>query len=276
MLDALNAAVARVTDIPRVQFVDGIGDVPARWLEKKHANGSVHEPATLAAMLAIGEKINVTEFYDVGALYGYFTLAAQQMFPAVKITAMEMHPALKQVLHANVNRGTHNEVECLHVVASDVCKPLVKFWINGFNIYEEPEGGWSELEHHPDAMRSRGANNQGRGWARVDFASIDAITVLTGSRPDLIKIDVEAYQQRGVMGMVETLKAYRPHVIIEVHDPIKISRLGITNKSTIEPFFELGYSAYWCQNFRDMDARFEAVTEMTEAHEMLGIMVLVP
>jgi FkbM family methyltransferase len=275
MLDALNAAVSRVPEMPRVHFHGGNPDGD-RWLAKKHADGKVHEPGTLAAMLAISERIHVREFWDIGALYGYFAMAAQQIFVDVHVMCMEMHPAAVQALVANVNGGSYREVECLHLVASDVCKPGVRFWISGFNIFEEPEGGWDKLPEQPGAMKDRGAGNRGRGWARVDFATIDAVTVLSGRRPDLIKIDVEGYQGRAVAGMVETLKAYRPHVVIELHDPEKLARFGVTNASTVQPFFDQGYQAFWCGNFRDAAARFEAVTAMDARHEQLSIMVMVP
>lgn len=278
MLDALNAAVSRVTALPPVEFAPGLHDGAYRWLAKKHANGMRHEPAATAALLALADMRPVEEIYDIGALYGYFTKVCRQIWPAARILAVDMHPGGVGDLHWNVNKGyTSPLVDCLNVAVSDVCRPATRFWISGFNIFEEPEAGWDALPDIPGAMKQRGANNQGRGFAEVSFATIDAITALWSRRPDIIKIDVEGYQGKAVAGMVETLKAFRPAVIIELHDPEKLARFGITNKSTVKPLFDLGYAGYWCGNFRDMDARFEAVTYdgMDERHERLSMMVLV-
>lgn len=272
MLDALNAAFAQVRDIPRVEFTPAAGRDAHNWLAKKHANGNIHEPAMLAAFLAIGQQRTVKTFFDLGALYGYFSLAAKSIFPGVGITAFEMHPAALQSLAQNLGE----DADIIHAVVSNACKHEVTFWVSGFNIYEEPAGGWSKLDEQPGAMKPRGTGNRGRFFAKVDFITLDAFTVFTSGKPDLIKIDVEAYQAKAVAGAVETLRAYRPHVVIELHDPEKTARLGCTNKSTVQPFFDLGYSAYWCPNFRDMDARYEAVAKMTEEHERLSLMVLLP
>lgn len=277
MLDALNAAVSRVATLRPVEFAPGLHEGAYRWLAKKHAGGMRHEPAAIAGLLALSNIRPVQQIYDIGALYGYFTKVCQQIRPEAHILAVDMHPAGLSDLHANVNANYPRSpgVECLNVAISDVCRPAVKFWISGFNIFEEPEAGWDALPDIPGAMKQRGANNQGRGFAEVNFATIDAITALSSRKPDVIKIDVEGYQGKAVAGMVETLKAFRPAVIVELHDPEKLARFGITNRSTVQPLFDLGYSGYWCGNFRDMDARFEAVTYdgMDERHERLSMMV---
>lgn len=271
MLEDLNQAVSTVQRIPRVRFESGLAPDAVRWLEKKHANGAVHEPGTLAAFLAIQKHKQVKQVFDLGALFGYFTLFALQVFDDAAVTAFEMHPVVMPELRKNVEPWA----KVVHAVMSDEVKPPTQFWVSGFNIYEEPEGGWSNLKNQPGAMKPRGENNRGAGFAKVPFSTIDAYCA-EHPAPDLLKIDVEAYQAKAVLGGLKTIAAHRPAIVIELHDGEKIARMGTTNKATVQPLFELGYSAYWCSNFRDKDARFEPVTEMGAEHERLGIMVLVP
>jgi FkbM family methyltransferase len=270
--DELNACVAAATKVPRPRFESGLSDDAYRWIAKKHAGGAVHEPATIGAMLW-GKHILPPRrhIFDIGALYGYFSLVAEQIFSNAVVTAFEMHPGVLPDLVAN--RGPHTRV--VAAALSDVSRENVRVWISGFNIYEEPDGGWDALATIPGAMKERGANNRGRGFADVDFITLDDYCA-TNPAPDLIKIDVEGYQAKAIAGAMNTIRRHKPVIVIELHDPEKLERFGTTNAETVRPLYEAGYSGFWCGNFRDADARFEAVPEMRDYHEKLSIMVFVP
>jgi FkbM family methyltransferase len=265
----LNAAVALVPSLPRVRFEVGLTEGADRWLRKKHADGAVHEPATLAAFLAIRERCECKHIFDVGALWGYFSLFAAALFPDAAITAFESHPSVIEPLSRNVD----SHVTCVYGVVSDETREGVRLWVSGFNLYEEPEGGWDKLETVAGAMKQRGPENKGRGFMRHNLTTLDTYCALANVVPDLIKIDVEGYQAKAILGAMETIRRHRPAIVIELHDPDKLARFGITNASTVQPLFDLGYRAYWCGNHRDRDARFERVQAMEARHEKLSIMV---
>jgi FkbM family methyltransferase len=272
LLDDLNAAVKEVPSLPRIQFADDANADAQHWLAKKHNDGGIHEPATVAAFLALKKLRACKTIYDLGARWGYFALMARQIFEDAEITAIDMHPAVMETLTKNVGP----RIEAYHAAISDECKPDVRFWLSGFNIFEEPEGGWQNLASIPGAMKERGNGNRGRGFAEVDFISLDAFTVLTGKRPDLIKIDVEGYQAKAIAGAVNTIKAYRPAIVIELHAPKKLERFETSSKATVQPLFNAGYRGFWCGNFRDATATFEEVTVLDVRHERLSLMVFVP
>lgn len=272
-LELLNGAVKRAVVMPRVRFEVGLGEQAENWLRKKHANGAVHEPATIAAFLAASRTRDYRHIWDVGALWGYFSLLCCGLFENAEITAFEMHPGAIGPLERNV----HPFARCVHAVVSDRSEKEVAFWINGFNIYEQPEGGWEKIVDEPGATRERGKDNAGRGFGCCDFITIDEYAAAT-TPPDLIKIDVEGYQEKAVIGGMETFRRHRPFVIIELHDwtEPKMARLGVTNRATVQPLLDLGYRGYWCGDLRSADATFERVEEMADRHERLSLMVLVP
>ena len=268
----LNAAVAGIRKLPRVRFEIGLGDSVDRWLQKRHADGAVHEPATIAAFLAVAQRFDCRTIFDVGALYGYFSLVARQFFPAADIIAFESHPGIARVLARNIDKIA----ACVCAVVSDTRRNEVKVWFNAFNIYEEPAGGWEGLKDIPGAFKVRGNGRCGKP-AVVNFITLDWFCAkYLDSPPDLVKIDVEAYQAHAVRGAAETIAQARPIVVIELHDPEKLARFGLTNRETVRPLYEAGYVGYWCGDHRAADATFERVTEMGEAHEKLSLMVLVP
>ena len=269
--DALNAAIKDVPSIPRVRFDVGWYDGADNWILRKHVNGAVHEPAMIAAFLAVARKHGLATVYDVGALYGYFSLVAQQL-GATRVVAFEIHPAAIKPLMRNVPN-----LLCIQAAVTNQTRFRTKVWLSGFNIYEEPEGGWDRLADVPGAMKERGLNNRGRGFVEIDLVSIDdCIAGLKLAPPDLIKIDVEGYQAKAILGGMETFRKRGPFIVIELHDPEKLARFGTSNAATVQPLLDLGYRGFWCGNHRAADAQFQAVDRLGEEHERLSIMVLVP
>lgn len=270
-IDELNAAVGDIGRIPRVRFEAGLSAEASHWIRKKHLDGMVHEPGTLGALMAIAKCYPESKtIFDIGALYGYFALFASMVFEKLDLTAFDMHPVAVKDLRENC---APFGIKCVNAVLTDEVKPAQVFWVSGFNIYEEPLGGWEELKTIPGAMKERGYQNRGRFFAKVKFTTLDEYCA-TNPPPDVMKIDVEGYQAKCLQGGMNTIEAYKPVIVIELHDPDKLERFGVTNKSTVQPLFDLGYRGYWCGNFRDKDAVFEPVDEMTEKHEKLSIMVL--
>lgn len=265
--DELNAAVYAVPHLPRVTFAPGLAPQAYNWIDRKHANGEVHEPGMLAAMLAIKSHRNVCQFWDVGAYYGYFSRAARLIYPGCDVTAFEAHPNFYAELRKNVDEFTR----CVRAAVSDEDKAQ-DVWFSAFNIFEDVEN------LPPEAYKPRGPGASGFG--KAEFIALDNVNWPGGWRlsvaPDVVKIDVEAYQAKAVRGMRNILLALRPWVIIELHDPEKLARMGTTNAETCAPFFEAKYKGWWCGNFRTMDATWEPIETMTEKHERLSLAVFSP
>ena len=144
----------------------------------------------------------------------------------------------------------------------------MRVWLSAFNIFEEPDGSWDALP--PAAMKPRGPNAS--GFAVLDFLTLDDYCARAGP-PDLIKIDVEAYQTKAVSGAKEVLQTAKPAVIIELHDAEKTARLSTSNAETVSLLREAGYRGYVSRNFRDPDAVFEPLEVVPET---LCLAVFVP
>jgi FkbM family methyltransferase len=249
------------------------------WYYRKHKDGTVHEPATLAAFIWVRRhhlKFKNPIVYDLGAHIGYFSMFCQLLWQEVRIVAFDMHPGAFSDLRNNlIQHQKHKEnVTFVHAAMSDIGDGDKKdIFISGFNIYEKPDSGWEALKEQPGANKKRG--DGGAGKAKIPFCTIDGSVEHFGI-PDLIKIDVEGYQAKAIAGAHNTIKKHRPIVIIELHDKEKTSRLGTTNAQTVQPLFDAGYEAYWCGNHRDMDATFEPVHDMKPKHETLSLMLFLP
>ena len=214
-LDDLNEAVKILPSLARVRFESGLRADAYKWIDKKHAEGQVHEPATLAAFLAARKRFpHIKTIYDIGALFGYFLLWAGSLWEEAQVTAFEMHPGAIPSLCHNVWPGTR----VVHAAISDRTEAGVLVWLSAFNIYEKPQAGWQDLPNIPGAMKQRGDANAGRGYARTDFVTLDDYCAATGDKPSLIKIDVEAYQTKAVRGALGIIAEHRPILIVELHE----------------------------------------------------------
>lgn len=153
-----------------------------------------HEESVQRAMCASVTADGVV--YDVGAHAGFFTLLASKLVgPDGRVVAFEPLPANAARLRVNLAANGRMNVDVMEAAASDA---RGEAW---FNIRE------SSLE---------GALS-GSGDARVRTVTIDDV-VRAGARvPELIKIDVEGAEGAVLRGTADTIRNFRPRLLVEVH-----------------------------------------------------------
>jgi FkbM family methyltransferase len=133
---------------------------------------------------------------DVGANIGYYMLLFESAVGAAgRIVAFEPEPDNLVELRANVEGNALNNV-AIHPVAVGSRSGTVAF-ARGIN------GGVRE-----DAGAMTGNEIQ------VPVVTLD--DALTGP-VDLIKIDVEGYEEEVLLGATKTLQAHRPALFVEIH-----------------------------------------------------------
>jgi FkbM family methyltransferase len=228
--------VATIINGHRIAMPEG----PDRWLRKRHP----HEPGTCAAFVALCDLFDIRAVWDIGALYGYFSILSARLLPHAKVYAFEMNPeamaALDRTIEANglaniqsINKGASNRSA---VITAD---------IDRFILSEDA------------------------GARRVEIVALDDFPV----KPDLIKIDVEGYQAKVIPGMLRTLQQHKPLVIAEFDRPSTIGRFGVTNSQVFQPLLDMGYSAFWNKTARRMQGQFIKVNFFSMEHECNSLMV---
>ena len=106
----------------------------------------------------------------------------------------------------------------------------------------------------------------------VDFLTLDEAVQELGV-PELVKIDVEGYQAKAVLGARDLIAKRQTAFVMELHDPEKLERFGTTNADTVKPLLDAGYQGFWGGNHRDMDAVFQPIEAM---EERLSLAVFIP
>jgi FkbM family methyltransferase len=150
-----------------------------------------------------------TVFYDLGANVGYYALLANRVISAGKIYAFEPIPASRAVFeqHIAINKKQlqHNNIEILPFGISD----------------SEKEMSFSNNPGQQDGntyIRSSGNYTEAEDTVTVQCFSIDELVARGWAAPDVIKIDVEGAEYDVLRGAIQTLRKYRPAILLATHD----------------------------------------------------------
>ena len=152
-------------------------------------------------------------FYDIGGHTGFFSLiAARFVGEKGSVVAVEADPENAQLLRVNASRNHMAQINVLEAAAWSSC---------GWLCFERAGAASNRTEGH--VVDS--GNGQG-GTIRVSAVSLDHLVSSEGLRaPQLLKIDVEGAEWEVLQGTTGMLRAARPRVLCEVHDPQMIEEI---------------------------------------------------
>jgi FkbM family methyltransferase len=146
-------------------------------------------------------------FVDVGAHIGIYSLrAASIVGPGGHVIAVEPNPETLQELRTNIDAsGATGVISVLPVACSDAEATL--------KLFAAPRSNTGE-----SSLSQANASQNGQATAySVRALPLDVIIRNTGvSRVDVVKIDVEGAEYLVLKGAAETLRRYRPLVIVEL------------------------------------------------------------
>jgi len=156
----------------------------------------------IRSLAAVCKKKREVIFIDVGAHVGKYAIAIASILRSLHckplIIALEPHPYNFLLLFKNLRANRVRAVP-LKLAASDKTS-RIKLYIANFS-------------GRHSMVRSRDI----KGHIDVETRPLDAIVLeLKLGRVDLVKIDVEGAEAFVLSGMRETLKAYKPYLIVEV------------------------------------------------------------
>lgn len=139
-------------------------------------------------------------FVDVGSNSGIYSLLAARMNPQIRCLAFEPVPEVHQILQSNIARnGFGHLITARPQAVGDRCGQV------SFHVSEDPT--MSSL--NPDGYRNR----PGR-VITVDLITLDEL-IKEKIEPDLIKIDVESFEDAVLRGMPQILNRCRPILLLE-------------------------------------------------------------
>lgn len=173
------------------------GDVIARvlfWRGWRH-----YEPETIRVFHELAKKASLV--LDVGANTGLFSLVACASNPKAKVRAFEPVSGTCRRIKDNMQlNGWQNRCEVHNVAVSD------QIGVVSFHV---PEGeAPSSASMHVEGFRG----HQG-SLVEVPMTTVDAIC--EHESVDLIKLDVEGFEDKALAGMKELLERSKPTIVVE-------------------------------------------------------------
>lgn len=177
-------------------------------------------PAQLLILGAAGRGGTVV---DIGANRGQFTLAAASIVgPCGQIISFEPNPSQAEILRRDLERNGIRNV-ALHEIGlgdEDAILPLCVPHVNSGNA---SFGGFASEGDIVEGLRVRVGDD-----------------VLEGTKPDLIKIDVEGFELRVLRGLRRLITSARPIILTEVV-PEHLARCGTSAGELFEFMEGFGY-----------------------------------
>lgn len=170
-------------------------------------------------------------FWDVGALFGFFSLAFALRGADRRALAFEPNPSSRAKLE-----------ECLRL------NPTAK--VEVFDFAVGLPGKVVEFErgfHYTAVMDSRARpgeeNSAQRDTVAIKTMSIDELIEKNFAPPDIIKIDVEGHEFDVLLGARKLLLAKKPILCVELH-PDLLARRGTSSVAIVEHLEDAGYVIY--------------------------------
>ena len=144
---------------------------------------------------------NVEVFLDIGANIGHFGFYFKRKFPKLTCHLFEPIPWLGNCINKTIQENGLGGVYHHSLVLGDQNEKC-HFFVDTFN-----DGGHSLLRDKI-SPRSRGGQSltvQSRTLDSFDFA-----------RVDFIKVDIQGAEEKFIKGAVQTIKKFRPKMLVEV------------------------------------------------------------
>ena len=107
---------------------------PNEWIKHAHHSGKIHEPGMVAVLSFLSKKLKKKViFYDIGALFGYFSSIVKAMFPNSRIILIEGNPLSCKCIKKISPQLSSDEI--LNVVIGDE-ERITNYLVSGFTFID--------------------------------------------------------------------------------------------------------------------------------------------
>lgn len=232
-----------------------------RWrpFGRKVASNAGPEPSAIAALSFLLRTFEIDTVYDIGAADGVFSvISASTESRDVVAHAFEMNPSRHEKILQQIERNpTLKDRLLAHLTGmSDHHEGSKNIWFSRNFMFEEKPEPEAYRENWTRRLKFllRGVKDRDRLIeAMVEITSVDHFAESSDQPPGLMKIDVDGYEGLVMPGCVETLRRWKPFVLLELHKDALISRTGKSRSEVVQILFDEGYSAIQLDDHRDAD-----------------------
>lgn len=149
-------------------------------------------------------KIEKPVILDIGANYGFISLAMQSnLTKDAKIVSFEPHPDIASAFQQSVTQNKMSNITIENVaIGSEDCDIQLNLYGQSSNILN--------------------TNNELIGTTTIKQINLDNYLKSKNLQPNYIKIDVDGYELNVLKGLIDTITAFKPIMVIETNDDYKV------------------------------------------------------
>ena len=195
--------------------------------------GKSHVSEIRLARYLIKNLLSNSTFIDVGAHYGYFSLIASQIVKDGKVYSFEPSSKSFNILKRNVTSIAN--VTIFNKAVSHGSDPIVFYEFD--NLHSEYNSTQVSQFENEDWFKAIKPNMQ-----KIDSISLSTFCSDNSVNPDIIKIDVEGFENEVIKGAENllTVSKKKPIVIMEYLEP---KRENTAHKEAFSLLSQWGYSS---------------------------------
>lgn len=162
-------------------------------------------------------------FFDIGALYGIFSITFLKHNTTSKAIAFEPSPLCKPYLlaHKKYNK-------------------LVNWTLAYKAVGNENKKVQMHFDWHHLIINSHNTIVEHGQNVAIEMTTIDSYVAHTTTVPDIMKIDVEGFEYQVLQGAMDTLITHHPTIFLELHGNW-IQQFGHTHLDVINLLLSLNY-----------------------------------
>jgi len=167
----------------------------SKWIKGAGVNGYWLGSYEIDHQKTFQSKIKETStFYDIGSHVGFFTLLASKCVgPRGQVYAFEPNPRNIYFLKEHLRLNKTQNVTLIEKAISNETGVL--------NFSDDLGSSMGKLDKN--------------GTTKVEVTTIDTLVAQGLKPPQFMKIDVEGLQDQVILGAIETIKKYKPQIIVE-------------------------------------------------------------
>tara|TARA_B100000212_G_scaffold324810_1_gene285957 strand:- start:479 stop:1408 length:930 start_codon:yes stop_codon:yes gene_type:complete len=253
---------------------------PKDWLINEHKKNNLHEPGLVILLLALGKKFQDTKirFWDIGALYGYFSILASKIFKDVEVFSIEANPFSCKYIESIDQDSEFIRHEVINTFIDTKSTKKQKKYIYGYRFLSTNEYVQILLKN----IVKNFVNLFKKKYQVVKPEKIligqSSLSDLLGNNKqsiDVLKIDTEGYQALFLPSVSQTLIDHKSIILLEFDDAKDLGRFNSSNQKLCTPFLESGYKMYWLDH-RVKGASLEVKTKVEASMEINSLALLIP
>ena len=254
---------------------------PNEWFIAKHQDGKIHEPGTIAVLSFLSKTIqSQVMFYDVGALFGYFSLIIKAMLPSSRILLVEGNPTSCACIRKISPQLSKDEIA--NIVLGDQ-ERNTNFLIDGFNFIEgKNQIRTARVRIWGKNIIKRFFNLFGKRYQiqRCYSAQIKQEilpNVFREQEPrcvEIFKLDTEGNQCRFLPPFIDEFCSRKPIVLLEMDNSETMAKFGFTNDQLLQLFLDRNYIAYWMNHRKPTEVK--RIFQITKAEDFNSLLLLLP